>query len=148
MSIIACSAGSGPGGVGLRQQDEALDLFRERRRKIVRRGGVAEEGGAPLLVVADLRIIDGVVPPERQLDRVGLVLPQHRPREVEFFETVGDVLEIVIGAVRLAVARDELGRGLLRIAGPPELPQAGGEAVLHFQRQVASCVLATGELAQ
>jgi hypothetical protein len=93
--------------------------------------GVSRAGKRPVraapLVVASARVVDRVVKPERELDVRGML--RQVGDLVEPGEALLEVLQRVIAAVRLAVARDQL-----RVQGNIRMLPARGEVQPYFTR--------------
>lgn len=93
----------GPGGM-LGGEHELMDVrYRARGKMFLELTG--REGSALLFVVAGMGVVDGVVKPEGKFEFAGVV--EIATDTGGLGEAKGDVVEIVIGAMRLGVERDK-----------------------------------------
>src|SRR4030095_295885 len=86
---------------------------------------------APFLIVARSWIIHGVMKPERELHRRGLL--REMPRLVEFSEALRNVLLIVIVPMRFRVSRYQPCIPHRRIAPSADTLPAGDPSILTWQ---------------
>jgi len=120
---MICSSGRLPARCVFVRRMRPLDVGREARLDAVTGRRLAKEDGALLLLVGSPGIVDRIVPGERQLDGIGLLVVEEMTRPVELAKAVPDVRQRVVVPMRLLVARREgVGRaaGVFRHAEPRE----------------------------